>query len=97
MDRRTFAAEQIINKLRQAEVLLQSWRKGYNHIRPHSSIGYRPPALVAVLHRVSAAGAGGCPAGPRRCRSYLSGGTMIGVRSVMHHVESTGRHPQVKR
>ena len=43
-----FTAEKIINKLREAEVLLESCRKDYNHIRPHSSIGYRPPASVAI-------------------------------------------------
>ena len=56
MGRRSFTAEQIINKLREAEVLLESWRKDYNHIRPHSSIGYRPPAPVAI--RPAPAGAG---------------------------------------
>jgi len=51
-----FTAEKIINKLREAEVLLESCRKDYNHIRPHSSIGYRPPAPVAI--QPARAGAG---------------------------------------
>jgi len=24
--------------------LIEQWRQEYNHIRPHSSLGYRPPA-----------------------------------------------------
>jgi len=25
-------------------VLIERWRKAYNTVRPHSSLGYRPPA-----------------------------------------------------
>jgi len=28
----------------EAQVLIERWRKQYNQIRPHSSLGYRPPA-----------------------------------------------------
>lgn len=28
-------------------LLVESWRKEYNRFRPHSSLGYRPPALEA--------------------------------------------------
>lgn len=28
----------------EARVLMESWKKEYNHVRPHSSLGYRPPA-----------------------------------------------------
>jgi transposase InsO family protein len=27
----------------EAKVLVEAWRKAYNRIRPHSSLGYRPP------------------------------------------------------
>ena len=30
--------------LREAQVLIERWRVVYNTIRPHSSLGYRPPA-----------------------------------------------------
>lgn len=33
--------------LKEAEVLSAHWRHIYNHIRPHSSLGYRPPAPLA--------------------------------------------------
>ena len=35
---------EIFYTLREAELLIEEWRKAYNQIRPHSSLGYRPPA-----------------------------------------------------
>jgi transposase InsO family protein len=34
----------IFDTLFEAKVLIEHWRKEYNTIRPHSSLGYRPPA-----------------------------------------------------
>jgi len=34
--------------LLEAQVLIENWRKEYNHIRPHSSLRYRPPAPEAI-------------------------------------------------
>ncbi|WP_373491073.1 integrase core domain-containing protein [Parasphingorhabdus sp.] len=28
----------------QAEILIGCWRQHYNTLRPHSSLGYKPPA-----------------------------------------------------
>jgi putative transposase len=39
---------EIFFTLREAQILAEQWRKEYNHIRPHSSLGYRPPAPEAV-------------------------------------------------
>lgn len=33
----------------EVRVLVERWRREYNTIRPHSSLGYRPPAPEAVL------------------------------------------------
>lgn len=33
--------------LKEAQVLLEKWRHHYNHIRPHTSLGYKPPAPLA--------------------------------------------------
>jgi len=49
---------EIFYSLREAQVLVERWRQEYNRIRPHSSLGYRPPAPEAVL--------------PRRIQSLLS-------------------------
>ena len=35
---------EIFYTLREAQVLIEQWRGQYNTIRPHSSLGYRPPA-----------------------------------------------------
>jgi transposase InsO family protein len=35
--------------LREAEVLIEQWRRHYNTERPHSALGYRPPAPLAIL------------------------------------------------
>ena len=40
---------EVFDTLLEAKVLVGRWRQAYNHIRPHSSLGYRPPAPEAVL------------------------------------------------
>jgi putative transposase len=40
---------EIFTTLREAQVLIEAWRRHYNAIRPHSSLGYRPPAPEAIL------------------------------------------------
>ena len=35
---------EILDTLREARVLIERWRRHYNTVRPHSSLGYRPPA-----------------------------------------------------
>jgi len=40
---------EIFNTLTEAKVLIADWRKEYNQIRPHSSLGYRPPAPEAKM------------------------------------------------
>ena len=40
---------EIFTTLREAQVLIEAWRRHYNAVRPHSSLGYRPPAPEAIL------------------------------------------------
>ena len=35
---------EILHTLREAQIVIESWRRHYNTIRPHASIGYKPPA-----------------------------------------------------
>ena len=35
---------EIFETLLKAKVLTEEWRKEYNAVRPHSSLGYKPPA-----------------------------------------------------
>ena len=39
---------EIFTTLLEAKVLIENWRKEYNQLRPHSSLGYRPPAPEAI-------------------------------------------------
>jgi len=39
---------EIFTTLWEAKVLVESWRKEYNQVRPHSALGYRPPAPEAI-------------------------------------------------
>ena len=42
---------EIFYTLKEAKVLIERWRQHYNTIRPHSSLGYKPPAPEAILPR----------------------------------------------
>ena len=35
---------EIFYTLQEAKVLIEQWRRHYNRVRPHSALGYRPPA-----------------------------------------------------
>jgi len=35
---------EIFDPLLEAQLLIEDWRRHYNHERPHSALGYRPPA-----------------------------------------------------
>lgn len=43
-----FLHREIFYTLREAKVLIEGWRHDYNHHRPHSALGYRPPAPEAI-------------------------------------------------
>lgn len=49
---------EIFYTLKEAKVLIEVWRKHYNTIRPHSSLGYRPPAPETIAASCNAAAAG---------------------------------------
>jgi putative transposase len=40
---------EIFYTLKEAQIVIENWRRHYNTIRPHSSLGYKPPAPEAVL------------------------------------------------
>ncbi|EET48700.1 putative integrase core domain protein [Thalassobium sp. R2A62] len=35
--------------LREAQIIIERWRNHYNTKRPHSALGYRPPAPEAII------------------------------------------------
>jgi len=42
---------EIFFSLAEAQVLIESWRRHFNAIRPHSALKYRPPAPEAAIPR----------------------------------------------
>lgn len=40
---------EIFYSLKEAQILIEQWRDTYNHVRPHSALGYRPPSPAAIL------------------------------------------------
>ena len=40
---------EIFYSFKEAQVLIERWRRHYNTLRPHSALGYRPPAPETVL------------------------------------------------
>lgn len=48
-----FLSAEVFYSLQEAKVLAAQWRHHYNHIRPHSSLGYKPPAPLARATRMA--------------------------------------------
>jgi transposase InsO family protein len=40
---------EVFNTLREAQVLIERWRQHFNTVRPHSALGYRPPAPEVIM------------------------------------------------
>lgn len=40
---------EIFYSLKEAQVLMEIWRRHYNTVRPHSSLGYNPPVPETIL------------------------------------------------
>ena len=38
---------EIFYSLAEARIIVESWRRHYNTVRPHQSLGYKPPAPEA--------------------------------------------------
>jgi len=47
---------EIFYSLAEARLLIEAWRRHYNTVRPHSSLGYRPPAPEAATPPLPASG-----------------------------------------
>ena len=40
---------ELFTSLKEAQILIERWRREYNGFRPHSALNYQPPAPSAVL------------------------------------------------
>ncbi len=63
---------EVFNTLAEAKVLIEQWRVHYNTARPHSSLGYRPPAPETIS-----------PALPQRVKPSLPTG-LAGQNAAAH-------------
>jgi transposase InsO family protein len=63
---------EIFYSLGEAKVVIEGWRRHYNTLRPHSSLGYRPPASEVLLWPAAQPG----PASPAT--------PAVALRPVMH-------------
>ena len=41
-------------RLREAQIVIESWRRHFNTVRPHESLGYKPPAPEAFVPALAA-------------------------------------------
>jgi putative transposase len=58
---------EIFYTLREAKIVIESWRRHYNTKRPHASLGYRPLAPEVFVPAFAAWPAAPCqPASPAR-------------------------------
>ena len=53
---------EIFYSLKEAQTVIEAWRRHYNTIRPHSALGYRPPAPEVVPWPPAPASLPGAPA-----------------------------------
>ncbi len=47
---------EIFYTLKEAQIIIEEWRGHYNTVRPHSSLGYRPPAPETAISPYLASG-----------------------------------------
>ena len=52
--RAEFLDRELFDTLLDDQVLIERWRHEYNTVKPHSSLGYRPPAPEAIEPRAAA-------------------------------------------
>jgi len=58
----------------EAKVVIEAWRKHFNEVRPHSSLGYLTPAeFAAKLQHTNAAPASATGRGAARCGASRPG------------------------
>ena len=45
---------EIFYSLREAQIVIESWRRHYNRVRPHAALGYTPPAPEVFVPALAA-------------------------------------------
>ena len=67
---------EIFYSLREAQILIESWRRHYNAVRPHGSLGYKPPAPEVFVPALAAWPPARPPAAEAPTRRLADGGAM---------------------
>jgi transposase InsO family protein len=62
---------EILDTLKEAKVIIEMWRKRHNNVRPHRSLGYRPPAPGTI--------AAGPPSAALWSAQQRGGGPVLGL------------------
>ena len=65
-----FLNGEVFYTLKEARVMIEDWRNHYNHVRPHSSLGYMPPAPLAWMNPAGRTGSEWRPS-PEACSATL--------------------------
>ena len=76
---------ELFDTLWEVQVLTEQWRHEYNHQRPHSALGYRPPAPEAIL----------TSSAPSGYQCLMICGTPMGGRSTTRAREELGWRSQI--
>ena len=45
---------ELFYSLKEARIVIESWRRHYNTVRPHESLGYKPPAPEVLVPKIAA-------------------------------------------
>jgi hypothetical protein len=63
--------EYVFSSLGEARAIIEAWRHDYNHLRPHSSLGYLAPKEFAARNQGSSASRAplGQQSWPARCKA----------------------------
>jgi putative transposase len=67
---------EIFYSLREAEIVIESWRRHYNAVRPHASLGYKPPAPEVFVPALAAWPTPRPPAAPSSTQPLADGGVV---------------------
>ena len=67
---------EIFYSLREAQIVIESWRRHYNAVRPHASLGYKPPAPEVFVPALAAWPPARPPAAPSSTQPLADGGAM---------------------
>lgn len=67
---------EIFYSLREAQIVIESWRRHYNAVRPHASLGYKPPAPEVFIPALAAWPPARATPAPSSTQHLAEGGAM---------------------